>query len=74
MYNGLDVFQGNRCIKVSVATYIKKFLEGHGPLNSPMNHENKYLAGLENTIGPTEQIPNAILQKEMGFLYIYAIE
>jgi len=47
MYNGLDISQSNRFVKVSCATYLRKILKGHGcekatqksHIASPMNQE-----------------------------------
>jgi len=81
MYNGLDILQDNRFIKVSFFMYIKKILEGHGwekpthksPLVSPMNHDKRHLSELEMAVGPTEALPKENLQKEMDFSYRQAI-
>ena len=81
MYNGLDIQQSNKFVKVSCKTYIRKILEGHGwekqthksPIVSPMNHEKKYLRELETSAGPTDPTAHAALQKEMGFSYRQSI-
>ena len=81
MFNGLDVTQGDKFIKLSCSTYITKILQGHNwlrpthssPLSSPMNHDKRYMTELEQAIGPTEAEPHLILQKEMGFSYRQAI-
>ena len=52
MYNGLNVTQNNRFVKLSCETYITKILEGHNwqkpthnsPLSSPMNHDKSICA------------------------------
>ena len=81
MFNGLNVNQGNRCIKLSCETYLTKILEGHGwlcPTHSsllatPMNHDKKYMKKLEDAKGPPDDTARAILEKEMKFSYRQAI-
>ena len=43
------------------------------PIASPMNHEKKYLSELESATGPTDDIAQVALQKNMGFAYRQAI-
>ena len=71
MINGLDVTQGKRYIKLSCETHLTKIIEGHGwvclphssPLDTPMNHDNKYTKELEDATGPSEDTAQAILKK-----------
>ena len=81
MFNGLDVLQGNRYIKISRKTYIRKILEGHGwekptrtsTISTHMNHDKRYMRELESAVGPTEVNAHALLQKEMDFSYRQAM-
>ena len=54
MFNGLDIIQGNRFIKLSCKIYLTKIMKGHGwirpthslPLSPPMNYNKKYMKEL----------------------------
>ena len=69
MFNGLDVLQGNRYIKLSCTTYIRKILEGHGwqkpthtlPISTLMNHDKTYMRELKLAVGPTKINTHALL-------------
>ena len=75
MFNGLNVTQGNRYIKLSCEIYLTKILEGHGwlrpthssPLATPMNHNKKYMKELEDAKGPPDNTAHAILEKKINF-------
>ena len=81
MFNGIDVTQSQRFVKLSCKTYISKILEGHNwtkrtntsPLHSPMNHDKKYMTELELATGPTDTDAKVVLEKEMKFSYRQAI-
>ena len=81
MFNGIDVVQTQRFVKLSCRTYISKILEGHqwskqthkSPISSPMNHDKKYMKELELASGPTDVDAKMILEKEMKFSYRQAI-
>jgi len=81
MFNGLDIDQSQKFVKISCCTYLRKVLEGHGwsrpthgsPLTTPMNHDKRYMSELETSIGPIEPMAKATLQREMMFSYRQAI-
>ena len=82
MYNGLDITQSDRFITLSCTTCIRKILEGYkwhkpthnSPLSLPMSHDKKYLRKLETSLVPTDTLPHATLQKEIGFSYRQVID
>ena len=81
MFNGIDIDQTSKFVKLNVHTYITKILEGHNwnkpthksPLSSPMNHDKKAMKELELAICPTDTTAKLILEKEMQFSYRQAI-
>ena len=76
MFNGLNITQADKFIRVSCSTYITKILEGHNwqrptrqsPISTPMNHDKLYMSQLEQASGPTDTVPRLILEKKNGVL------
>ena len=81
MFNGIDITQIQRFVKLLCKTYISKILEGHNwtkhtnasPLHSPMNYDKKYTTELKIATGPTDTDAKIVLEKEMKFSYLQAI-
>ena len=81
MFNGLDVVQSARFIKLTCKTYITKILQGHdwlrptrkSPISTPMNHDKKYMSELELATGPPDPDAKIHLETEMKFSYRQAI-
>ena len=78
-YNGVDVQQTNKCIKLSNGTYIKKILKDkdiqieysqHAPL--PMNEDSTYNRTIENA-EPLDGKELTAVENKYGFTYRQAI-
>ena len=77
-FNGTQVIQTDKYIKIHNTQYIEKILKNHGWIDSmdksqnrpiPMRNDTKYTAELETTKGPQEEKEKAELEKRMGFNY-----
>ena len=78
-YNGVQVDQTTDYIKIHNTDYITKILQRHNWLKNkeqetpnittPMRNDNKYLAELEITIGPSSTEEKEELEQRMGFSY-----
>ena len=76
MYNGLDIAQHDKYIKISCQTYLHKILQGHGwlsdssnPVKTPMQGNSTYLKDLSDAVGPTDDTAKRDLQQAMGFSF-----
>ena len=77
MYNGLDIAQTDKYIKLTCKTYLSKILQGHGwhhpttqsKIRNPMNHDKNYIKTIETSIGSDNVHEQKSLQLQMGFSY-----
>jgi len=81
-FNGVQIEQNNRYIKIHNKEYVEKILEKHGWLNDqfktksrpiPMRTESAYLRELEMTKGPVEDKEKKQLEIRMKFSYRQAL-
>ena len=81
-FNGVDIEQSRRTIKIHSATYIKKILREHDWLNTsrpchtfpiPIKSEPTYSRTLEQAKSPTLDKDKSALQRQMKFNYRQAI-
>ena len=81
-FNGLDIHQTDKFIKISNATYIKKIINEHPsmfedfkPHTTPIpNMDDKtYVRMLENATPPSTPVDRSKLQLEMNFNYRQAV-
>ena len=79
-FNGIDVCQSKRYIKISCKRYIEKILKGHNwdnytskPVSTPMSNDHKTVTLLATSKGPIDIRAASTLQLKMGFRYRQAI-
>jgi hypothetical protein len=79
-FNGLDIQQTRRYVKISCQTYIGKTVEHHewqqehtANLPIPMRNDSTYLANLELSYGPEDVKEQQELETQMGCSYRQAI-
>ena len=81
-FNGVEVDQTNKFVRLHNTQYIEKILKRHGWLNDnykssrhpvPMRSDSKYLHLLENAKGPTDDKDRQKLELKMGFNYRQAL-
>ena len=75
-FNGVNIKQAKRFVRVSCETYIEKIAKAHGWTEElthnqpvPMRSDPAYIAALEETEGPGNEEDQQELQKTMGFNY-----
>ena len=81
-FNGTEVYQTDKYIKIHNEKYISKILTHHGWLEYmekaqnrpiPMRNDAKYINEIETSKGPEDESMKAELEKRMGFSYRQAI-
>lgn len=79
-FNGWDVNQTRKYVKISVQTYLKRVLADHGwgktghtPHSLPMSPDSAYLRRLDEVKGPADEKGWKALKVEMRFGYQKAI-
>lgn len=79
-FNGLDVQQTSKYIKLSCESYITKIVKHHGwdkehtkNLPVPMRNDSDTMTKIQTEKGPTNLKEKRNLEKEMGFSYRQAI-